>query len=178
MVKPDPQAKQLADKVRLTGMDPEAQFDEATNMSFWTRASFRTDDCDGWYGSGMLSRNKFAHLAAVACSVLRARSMVPKYELGRLSTFGAKKYSLHPLSPNSWVELPVSCFRDSIVRHHAQALSHPNFTEHREIIDESCTSCASYYIGTEYVGHHATAVLWSCIRAMWIYDNKPELIDV
>ena len=159
----DPQAKQLQDKVRMD-LEPAKQLQQVERLSRYTHnqpGRISSVDLASGYDAVPL-------IGAVMYTAINYSLSHPWYQLAKLSTFGAKKYSLHPDSPHSWRTLPVSSLRDSLLRHLAKIKTGE---PHTEAIDETCTSCDLQHVGVTYTGTHEVAVLWAAIRIMWMMER-------
>ena len=158
-------AKQLQGKTIMTGMDPLDELDKVLSVSSYTHRQPQTLTTLHLYRRRMTTLD----IMLFAAVHLPRDLGTLQVDLARLSTFGAKKYSLHPDSPNSWVHVPIPDLRDAMVRHHAASIAGH---AHREVIDHMCTSCKPKYHGTTYTGRHSTAVIWQAIRIIHLLGAK------
>lgn len=165
----DDLAKQRRGKLDLEAYEPQAELRKALQYAKLAREGFRAQDISLLWDGSDIDANTFLMLGAIAANELHLADADPITELCRLSTFGARKYSLHPEAPHSWRTLPPTSFLCAISRHLSAALQD---LPHEESIDSQCTSCAPEYFGSRYRGRHETAVLWNAIRGAYILNTQ------
>ena len=162
-------AKQEQGKIQIYGMDPEDELVQISALaSVIDLDSALTYLAGGYTTSDRELETTWLIAGAWAWRRLVDGNLVPQVELAQLSTFGAKKYSLHPQAPNSWVTLSKADLSAAMMRHLSKALAGE---EHIEVIDKDCTSCDVRNRGFKYRGHHETAVLWQASRLLALRET-------